>query len=192
MGRPKNLPARHNYNHMTKENILKVLGIVLLVVATTFVTVKASAGNVNAGGTTNFDDLGLNTLTVTGTSTLGSINLSGGLNVGGTAAANRITLIGAAAVTVPLQGLGPINTSTTSTIPVVLTVPVAGLSVGDPCSVGVNAGTSTPTFAFGYDFNLTTSSAASATGTLTMSNGSSTNIVVSTSTARILCVHLAL
>lgn len=182
---------------MTKNPFLKVLGIVLLVVATTLVTLqlKGAAGQ-GFGGTTNFDDLGLSTLTVTGTSTLGGINTSGtltvtganGLRVGGTAVYNAVTLLAAATTSVPLFILAP-NTSATSSALTTFTIPVGGITAGDPCTVGL---TTAPSSQFGADTNITTSSASSATGTITWWNGTSTAVTVATGTARVACIHLAI
>ena len=61
---------------MKKENIAIVLAVFAFIFGFIGMVGDKSTAPVSVGGTTNYDDLGLSTLTVTGASTLGTVNIA--------------------------------------------------------------------------------------------------------------------
>jgi hypothetical protein len=91
-----------------------VAGILLVLVLGAY-----SASNVPAiGGTTNFDDLSVDSITVSGTATIGTVSgtsVSGTTVTGTTVAATTLTASGATNVELFTSGGGVLSTSTVST-----------------------------------------------------------------------------
>lgn len=122
------------------------------------------------------------------TNFVGNLFTANSIQVGGSTASNQINVVGIATSTVNQFTLGSITTAT-STASSTVSIPVAGLSAGDPCIAGL---TTAPTTAFGLDFNITTSSATSATGTVTYWNGLNATANIATGTLRVECHHEAI
>jgi len=87
---------------MTHKNILTGIGALIVGL---LIGMVISGGGPSVGGTTNFDDLGLDSITVSGASTLtGAVTASGALTVSGQTALQELT-----------QSGGILATSTTAT-----------------------------------------------------------------------------
>jgi hypothetical protein len=181
-------------NNTAKIVLAFVLGIALTFVGLTLVG-NQSAASLGAGITANtitrYPNSGIaarflrvSTVMPTSTQTDGSFQLgTGGLN-------SQVNVVGTASATVGQFVLGGISVgSATSSATSTITIPVAGLAVGDPCSAGL---TTAPLTAFGIDPSITTSTANVATATVTFWNGVNSTITVATGTLRVKCDHLGI
>jgi hypothetical protein len=179
-----------------------VLGIVAVLVVG-FLGWKAlqpQTGGDFAGGITPSQLFTANSSANSITPVLSNLYLTGGVSVGGTAAANQIPVIYTATTQFPATTtltLGPIQ-ATTSTTSTAVSFSASGFAIGDACEVFYN-GNGTSTTAFGADGFITaySTSTGAATATVTFWNGNSAAItftVTSTvtgvsSTIKTTCFH---
>jgi hypothetical protein len=181
------------------KNYLIVAGAVVVALVAAVVVFHSSpqlAGDF-AGGIQPGPLFTCNVSTNSCTPNLSNLYVNGATSVGGTIPNNQITVLYTATTSYPAVALtlGSIS-ATTSTTSTNIGIPVAGFSVGDPCSaISYNGASSSALIS--YDGNITAAGTNNATATILFMNvGTSTTTFTVTSTAtgvsstlKATCIH---
>lgn len=120
----------------------------------------------------------------------GNVTTQGSISAGGTGSTNKISVIGNATTSVSAFLLGPVTSATSSQV-FTVSLNVAGLAVGDPCTAGYNYAP-TSSIGFSVDANVTAASANVATATAVIWNASSSPTGFPAGILRTLCFHPAI